>query len=208
MTQQKTYDEKYYDRWYRNPRTRVTSVETLARKVRLAVGIAEYLLERPIRTVLDIGCGEGLWFPLLRRIRPRVRYVGVDPSEYAVRRFGTRRHIRRGSFADLPSLRLPANQDLIICSDVLQYVTDGELKRGLKRIHQLLGGVAYLEAYTTDDDMVGDMIGWQHRPPAYFRRAFRDAGFTACGMHCYAGRELASNMLAMERCSIPPSRGP
>lgn len=207
MTAQKTYDEKYFDRWYRNPRTRVTSLETLARKVRLTVGITEYLLERPIRTVLDIGCGEGLWFSLLRRLRPKVRYTGIDPSEYVVRRFGARRHIRRGSFAELPTLRLPSNQDLIICSDVLQYVSDAELKRGLQRIHDLLGGVAYLEAYTTDDDMVGDMIGWQHRPTEFFRRAFRDAGFTACGMHCYASNDLASNMLAMERCPTQFSRG-
>ena len=204
VTQPKAYDRRYFDRWYRNPRTRVTSLDVLSRKVRLTLGIAEYLLERPIRTVLDIGCGEGLWFSLLNRIRPGIRYVGIDPSEYAVQRFGRRRNIRLGSFAALPTMRLPRNNDLIICADVLQYVPAAELGRGLRRIQQLLRGVAYLEAYTTEDDMIGDMVGWQHRTPAAYHRAFRNAGFTACGMHCYAGRVLAPRMLAMERCSSYP----
>ena len=44
------------------------------------------MLERPIETVIDVGCGEGPWRAALRRIRPKARYVGLDPSEYAIRR--------------------------------------------------------------------------------------------------------------------------
>jgi SAM-dependent methyltransferase len=190
----KEYDRSYFDRWYRRPRTRIASEVSRARKIHLAVSAAEYLLERPIRSVLDIGCGEGLWYPLLRRLRPTVRYMGVDPSEYAVRRFGKRRNIRRGDFATLHRMRLPARQDLIVCSDVLQYVQDGDVVRGLRRIERLLRGVAYIEAYTADDEMVGDMEGWHMRA-----RAFRKAGLTSCGLHCYVGRTLAGALLAMER---------
>ena len=197
---EKRYDRAYFDRWYRRPRTRVASLESLARKVHLAVSVAEYVLQRPIRSVLDIGAGEGLWYPLLRRMRPLVRYVGVDPSEYAVRRFGSRRHLRLGDFGSLHRMRLPSNQDLIVCSDVLQYVEDTEIPRGLRRIQQLLGGVAYIEAYAADDEMVGDMKGWNFRPESFYRRAFRQAGFTRCGLHCYAGREMSRALLALERC--------
>jgi len=76
----------------------VITPEAVARKVRLVVGIAESLLERPIRSVLDVGCGEGAWRAHLRRLRPAVRYTGVESSAYAVRRFGRRRGIRQGTF--------------------------------------------------------------------------------------------------------------
>jgi len=200
MTTRKEYDRAYFDRWYRRPSTRVMPSDAIERKVRLVVGAAEFLLQRPIRTVLDIGCGEGAWYPSLRRLRPRVRYVGVDASEYAVRRFGRRRNIRLGDFASLPGMRLPGKQDVIICADVLQYIPDAPLLRGLRRLQRLLSGIAYLEAYTADDDMEGDKDGWIVRSPEFFRRTFRDTGFAACGMHCYAGRMLRRSVLAMERC--------
>ena len=195
---EKRYDRAYFDRWYRGARSRIASTESHARKVHLAVSAAEYVLERPIRSVLDIGCGEGLWFPLLRRLRPKVRYIGVDPSEYVVRRFGGRRNIRLGDFASLHRLRLPAKQDLIVCSDVLQYVPDADILRGLRRVQRMLGGIAYIEAFTADDDMTGDMEGWHYRPASFYRRAFREAGLTACGLHCFAGRERAGSLVAME----------
>ena len=54
----KIYDRDYFDRWYRE--RPVLSRQRLARKVALAVATAEYHLERPIRSVLDVGCGEGV----------------------------------------------------------------------------------------------------------------------------------------------------
>src|SRR5512132_2009708 len=76
----KSYDQAYFERWYRDPADRVSTRASLERKVRMAVGVAEFLLGRPIRTVLDVGCGEAPWFPVLRRLRPRIRYTGVDSS--------------------------------------------------------------------------------------------------------------------------------
>ncbi|MGE8249812.1 MAG: methyltransferase, partial [Stenotrophomonas bentonitica] len=55
----KTYDAAYFQRWYQPDQT--GGAARLARKVALAVASAEYYLERPIRSVLDIGCGEGAW---------------------------------------------------------------------------------------------------------------------------------------------------
>lgn len=175
--------------------------EAIERKVRLVLGAAEFLLQRPVRSVLDIGCGEGAWHPILRRLRPGVRYTGIDASEYAVRRFGRRRNIRLGDFGSLPAMRLPRNQDVIICADVLQYIPDAPLVRGLRRIQELLSGLAYLEAYTDEDDMEGDKDGWIMRSPRFFRSAFKNAGFTPCGMHCYAGRKLRDSLNALEQCS-------
>src|SRR5687768_10367650 len=75
----KQYDQAYFERWYRDPAKKdhaVGSTARLARKVALAVATAEYHLERPIRTVLDIGCGEGAWRAPLLKLRPKASYLG------------------------------------------------------------------------------------------------------------------------------------
>ena len=48
----KRYDQSYFDRWYR--RGGIGGARRLARKVALAVATAEYHLERPLRSVLDV----------------------------------------------------------------------------------------------------------------------------------------------------------
>src|SRR4051812_13415956 len=68
----KSYDEAYFKKWYRDPRTRVHTPDSVRRKVRMAVGIAEYFVGRKLRSVLDIGAGEGAWRREIRRMRPHV----------------------------------------------------------------------------------------------------------------------------------------
>src|SRR5215472_17581828 len=128
----KLYDSSYFHRWHRDPRTRVTSDRALERKVHLAVSAAEYMLGRRVRTVLDVGCGEGRWYVALRRMRPGIGYIGVESSEYAVRTFGASRNVRPGSFGTLRSLKLRGPFDLIVCADVLQYVPTSDLAPGLR----------------------------------------------------------------------------
>ncbi len=196
----KTYDRSYFNRWYRDPEDRVSTRESLGRKVRLAVSVAEFVLGRRIRTVFDIGCGEAPWFSVLRRLRPEVRYVGIDSSEYVLERFGKRRNIRRGSFGDLAKMTVPRNIDLIVCADVLQYVESRDLERGLRAVRRLLGGVAYIEAFTTEDAMEGDRLGWQERSAAEYRRLFRTAGLTQCGPYCYTDLDKRDMLNAFEHC--------
>jgi SAM-dependent methyltransferase len=188
----KSYDEAYFAKWYRNPRTRVHSTDSVRRKVRMVVSVTEYFLGRKLRSVLDVGAGEGAWGREIRLLRPGVRYLGIDPSEYAVARFGRHRNIRLGSFEDLPTLALGRGYDLIVCADVLQYVSDAALRRGVRRLASILRGVAFLEAYTSGDDMEGDLDGWHQRSRATYRRTFADAGLVACGVHCYLNPGLAS----------------
>ena len=133
MTTPKHYDADYYRRWYHDPAQRVITPEAVARKVRLVLGIAESLLERPVRSVLDVGCGEGGWRTHLRRMRPGLRYTGVESSEYVLERFGRARDIRRGSFGTLGEVRLAVSYDLVVVCDVLQYVPDREPIPGFPR---------------------------------------------------------------------------
>ena len=99
----KQYDADYFQRWYR--RDGIGDAARLARKVALAVAQAEYYLERPIRSVLDIGCGEGAWRAPLLKLRLKLRYLGFDSSDYAVARYGRHRNLRPARFGDFAWLR-------------------------------------------------------------------------------------------------------
>jgi SAM-dependent methyltransferase len=199
----KVYDRGYFDRWYRHSRQALFHLEMLPRRVQLAVSVAEYLLERPIRSVLDVGCGEGRWRPLLAQVRPAIQYVGVDSSEYVVRRFGKRRNIRLGRLGTLDRVGLKGRFDLVICSDVLHYVGLEEARRGLKAIARRLGGIAFMELYTSGDETVGDDEDFQPRSRATYLRLFREAGLVHLGLHCYAGRSLRDRVADMEQGAEP-----
>ena len=198
LTGGKTYDEAYFTRWYRDPHTRVHTPDAVRRKIRMVATVAEYFLGRKLRSVLDVGAGEGVWGRELRRMRPGLRYLGIDPSEYVVARHGRRRNIRLGGFEQLPQLRLGRGYDLVICADMLQYVADAPLRRGIRHLASLLGGVAFLEAYTSGDDMEGDLEGWHPRSKQLYRRIFAEAGLVACGLHCYLTPQLADRAVELE----------
>jgi SAM-dependent methyltransferase len=179
----KEYDKAYFDRWYRG-RTRVNTHAEVRRKVAVAIATSEYFLRRQLRTVLDIGCGEGAWLPHLQAFRPRVQYMGLDSSAYAVKRFGRERNIQKATFGELPNLDLGV-YDLVVCSDVLHYIPDDELRVGIKSLAAATDGVAFLEVLTKEDDVVGDLDAFIRRPAAWYRRAFASAGMTFVGPYCW-----------------------
>ena len=179
----KQYDRAYFDRWYRDGG--IGGTARLARKAALAVATAEYHLERPIRSVLDIGCGEGAWRAPLRKLRPRVQYLGFDASEYAITRHGRTRNLRLARFGDFATLRPCAPVDLLVCSDVLHYLPTRELERGLPALADLCGGVAFIEVFAREDETEGDDHEFQPRPAAFYRRRLRALGLQPLGSHCW-----------------------
>lgn len=191
----KQYDRAYFDQWYR--RRGIGDARRLARKVALAVATAEYHLERPIRTVLDIGCGEGAWFTALRKLRP-VRYLGFDSSEYAIQRYGRTRNLRFARFGDFAQLRPCPPVDLLVCSDVMHYLATRELDRGLPGLADLCGGVAFLETFTREDRAEGDEDAFQSRPARFYRQRFDAAGFAPLGSHCWLSPALRHAATALE----------
>ncbi|HYC90211.1 MAG TPA: class I SAM-dependent methyltransferase [Thermoanaerobaculia bacterium] len=193
----KQYDRAYFDRWYRNRTTRVNTHAEVRRKVSLAVASAEYFLRRQVRTVLDVGCGEGAWLPHLRALRPRVKYLGFDSSEYVVGRFGKSRNIHQASFGDLPSLKLGV-YDLVICSDVMHYVPDAELRAGVRALADATDGVAYFEVLTKEDDIMGDLDGFLRRPAAFYRQLFMGAKMTFAGPYLWLSPAFAGAVAEME----------
>lgn len=192
----KTYDRAYFERWYRQ--RDLASPADRQRKAAMAIAVAEYHLGRRLRSVLDVGCGEGAWRAPLLKLRPKLHYFGVDSSEYAIERYGRRRNLHFCAFGDLPALPLSTPVDLLICSDVLHYLDDDELKTGLGEFSRLCDGLAYLECHTDSDDIVGDFQGLYRRPAAWYRRQFSRAGWVACGSHLYLGKALAERATALE----------
>jgi SAM-dependent methyltransferase len=198
VTDAARFDRAYFDRWYRDPRHRVHSPGERARRVALVVAATEAVLGRPLRRVLDVGAGEGHWQPILARLRPRARYRGLDPSAYAVARFGARRGIRLGGFDDLRAAgRRP--YDLVVCSGFLNYLPAPRLRAGLSALRALIGGVAYLELFTAADELSGDHATMDRRSAATYRRWLGTAGLVPLGLHCWAPRAVATGLAELER---------
>ncbi|HZF97535.1 MAG TPA: class I SAM-dependent methyltransferase [Pseudoxanthomonas sp.] len=193
----KQYDRAYFQRWYR--RSDIGGAQRLARKVALALACAEYYLERPVRSVLDIGCGEGAWRAPLLKLRPRVRYLGFDSSEFVVRQYGARRNLHLARFGDFAHLRPCPPVDLLVCADVLHYLPARQLERGLPGLAELCGGVAFLECFAAEDEFEGDRDGFQPRRARWYRSRFGAQGLRSVGSHCWLGPALKADAAALER---------
>ncbi len=192
----KTYDRAYFDRWYR--RSEVGGAARLARKVALAIATAEYHLERPLRSVLDIGCGEGAWRAPLLKLRPKASYLGFDSSEYAIARHGRARNLHFATFGDFEFLRPCAPVDLLVCSDVLHYLPARELDRGLPALAELCSGVAFIEAFARGDEAVGDDHGFISRPATFYRKRLGALGLRPLGSHCWLSPARVEHATALE----------
>jgi SAM-dependent methyltransferase len=164
----------------------------------MIIALAEQLLGRRARTALDVGCGEGLWRAALRRERPHLEYAGLEPSAYAVRRYGARRNIRQGDITSLDVSGIRGHFDIVLCNDVLHYIAAPALRLGMLALAKRLRGVAYLGLFTSADDIEGDLHGYLKRSPSFYRGAFEAAGLRSVGMHCWIPEPLAHDRGAME----------
>jgi SAM-dependent methyltransferase len=179
----KRYDERYFERFYRDPRHRVTTPSALRRRVALVVAMAEEVMERRVESVLDVGCGEARWRAPLLELRPKLRYTGLETSEYALGRYARSRNIQPLRFADLAELR--GRWDVVLCVDVLHYLAPREIGRGLAVIPSLVTGLAHLDVTTREDRPSGDLDGWKSRPRSWYERKFEEAGLAHIGMQCW-----------------------
>ena len=171
----------------------------LRRQVAFVLHTAEWTLGRPVRTVLDVGCGMGDWQPVLKKVRPGLSYDGVDPSAYAVSKFGKRRGLQQGGIEELPRLSLRTSYDLVVCCGMLNYLATDQLRVGLAGVVARTGGVAYLELFADGDAFEGD-TGWPApQTLSWYRRELTRAGFFSIGMQCYMPRRGETDVSLLER---------
>lgn len=193
----KTYDRAYFDRWYRGPDAPRGDAE-LRRSALLAVAVAESVLNRGLRSVLDVGAGEGRWQPILYELRPEASYIGIEPSRYAVERFGETRNLRQGTFEELNLHTFDQPFDLVVCADVLHYLSSAQILAGINELADLVGGAAFLEVFTDEDPAQGDREGFRERPAEWYRTTFRKSGLRPLGMQMWIHEELVSGLDDME----------
>jgi 2-polyprenyl-3-methyl-5-hydroxy-6-metoxy-1,4-benzoquinol methylase len=174
------FDQDYYQRFYYNPRTAVTSRAEMRARGRMIAACVEYV-GLPVKSILDAGCGVGMLRAPLTRAFPGAEYLGLEYSEYLCRRYGW----RQGSVA---TLRTRERFDLVVCYDVLQYLGVPEARRAIANLARVCRGALYFGALTTEDwrdncdqsrtDRIPGL-----RPGAWYRRelkrAFRPVG---CGL--------------------------
>ena len=72
----------------------------------------------------------------------------------------------------------------VVCADVLHYLPTADVRRGLATPGRLAGGALWLDAFTAEDDWVGDRKEWHGRSERTWRRLFTEAGLVSCGLNC------------------------
>ena len=161
-----TFDKNYYDRFYRNPKTRAVSPASAQRQAGFIASYLKYL-ELPVTRILDLGCGVGTTLRALGKAFPRARLHGVEYSEYLCRRYGWEQGSAADYHADEP-------YDLVLCNDVLAYLDATECGRAIGNIARLCRGAAFLGILTREDAGLydpdrTDPQQWL-RPAAWYRR--------------------------------------
>jgi hypothetical protein len=183
----KVYDEAYFEHWYRDPRSRVVTRERRRQLARDLLLQADWLLGRPLTSVIDVGCGEGAWGEALSWQRPGLAYSGYDSSAWAIERHGATRHLSLCALGELGGL--PKQQaDLLLCHDVLHYVDDAEIEAALAAINRWSLALAYISVISADIDFVGDRVGYLARPASAYRRWMANAGWVPAGGPWYRRR--------------------
>ena len=188
------FDRDYYQRFYFNPRTAVTSRAEMRARANLIVGCVNYV-GLPVGSILDAGCGVGLLrTPLMRALR-RADYTGVEVSQYLCDRYGWH-------CSSVEKFRSRRRFDLVICYDVLQYLPELCARRAIANLARLCRGALYFGALTREDwrdncDQTRTHRIAGLRPGSWYRRelgqAFRPLG---CGM--WLKKELPLTLWALD----------
>jgi len=137
------FDRAYYQRFYFNSRTAVTSKAEMRARAQL-IGAAVAYVGLPVTKILDAGCGIGLLRAPLLRAFQRAEYVGLEYSDYLCQRYGW----RQGSVA---SFSTRERFELVVCYDVLQYLTEAQARRAIANLAKWCRGALYFGALTRED---------------------------------------------------------
>ncbi|MFM1884873.1 MAG: hypothetical protein RL026_30 [Pseudomonadota bacterium] len=189
MTEGERFDEAYYQRYYRDPRTAVTSCAEMNARGRLIAAFCDHL-GQPVARILDAGCGIGLLRAPLRRAFPKAAYTGLEVSAYLCRRYGW----QQGGIQDYHSRE---RFDLVICYDVVQYLKPAEARRAFANLARACRGVLYFGVLTKQDweqncDQTRTDPAVMLRTGAWYRRELsRDFRHMGAGFWLRRGSPLA-----------------
>ena len=135
------FDRSYFERYYgKQP------IHTVNEIAHLATAVHEMLAwwAAPVRSVLEVGAGRGDWGNWYRTLHPTVRVTSTDVSEHTCATFG---HERR----DIAQWAPKRPFDLVICTDVLQYLDDRAAARAVRNLTAATRTCLYFDALTSFD---------------------------------------------------------
>ena len=139
----KDFDQAFFEHYYDRKSTLVLNEDDVFRRVCFVLAYLAHL-QVPMHSVLDAGCGTGLWKRGLHSIDRSIKYTGIDPSEYLCRKHGW----IQSSVADFKSKQ---KFDLVVCQDVMQYMSNDEAERSIRTIARVSRGALYFDVPTRDD---------------------------------------------------------
>ncbi len=196
------FGPEFYRRHYFNPRTRVvTRIEMQRRAEHVAAFVRHG--ELPVRSILDVGCGLGLMRRQLLERFPRARYVGLEASGYLCERHGW----EQGSAATFDPGR---TFDLVICYDVLQYLTSREAAAAIRNLGRLCAGVLHFGVLTSKDwelycDQQTTDRNVNLRPGEWYRKRLAH-DFINAGSGMFVRRGAPVHLWELDRVEVRRSR--
>jgi hypothetical protein len=137
------FNAAYFRKFYLNAATRVVTAGEMRSRAAVIVSALRQC-QIPVRSILDAGCGIGLLRAPFKKLLPRARYTGLEASQYLCERYGW----THGSIDDFKA-REPF--DLVVCYDVLQYLSDAQASRAIANFSALSAAALYVSALTIED---------------------------------------------------------
>jgi 2-polyprenyl-3-methyl-5-hydroxy-6-metoxy-1,4-benzoquinol methylase len=193
------FSADYFRKFYLDTATRVvTPTEMRSRAALIASALRQCQI--PVRRILDAGCGIGLLRRPFAQFLPRARYTGLEASEYLCGRFGW----TRGSIVDFAPRR---PFDLVVCYDVLQYLSDAEAAAAIANLRLLSRAALYVSALTIEDwrsncDRSRTDRAVHLRSGAWYRRRLQKS-FRYVGFGIWVRKNVSAILWEMERPSHP-----
>jgi hypothetical protein len=189
------FNVAYFRKFYLNASTRVVTAAEMRSRAALIAGVLRQC-QIPVRSILDAGCGIGLMRKPFKELLPRARYVGLETSQYLCTRFGW----IQGSITDFAQ-RVPF--DLVVCYDVLQYLSDPEAARAIVNMAKLTRAALYVSALTTEDwrencDRSRTDGAVHLRSGAWYRRRLNKS-FRYVGFGVWVRKNVTAILWEMER---------
>jgi SAM-dependent methyltransferase len=189
------FSAAYFRKFYLNPATRVVTAAEMRNRAALIAAVLRQA-QIPIRSILDAGCGIGLLREPFAEFLPRARYAGLEASPYLCNRFGW----IAGSVVDYKPRKAA---DLVICYDVLQYLSDTEASRAISNLSALARSALYVSALTAEDwrencDRTRTDRAVHLRPGVWYRRRLRKS-FSYIGFGIWLRKGVSAILWDMER---------
>ena len=178
------FNARYYERYYENPDTAILTPAMRENEVAFVLAFCRHIgLE--IERFADAGAGTGWWAREFESQYPSCREIETfDSSAEACEIYG-HRHVALQKLSG-------KSADLVVCRDVLRYLSETDAEEAIRRLGKKTRGVIYLHLVTRDDEFdedASDVAGY-FRPVSWYRSRLSAQKFRDCGMGLFVSHRF------------------